>query len=211
MGSALRFSLAAHGHRRTDSAAPWAFAARKQGGAISDRPWPWGGNEGGFALFIGCAWASAIGPFFAKATMGEIPPLLGLRILASRLAWGKRQQAAAVQGRGLRFSIFHPRSTMPLFQVIVFSLAVPSPVGKLVSCRWAVGCGRVVRAGVDFPFQPFIQPTQMLFSMLASRWNQLCENTKIDTHSGWTAIATAYGDPVRAFYKLPYQTQAAAR
>ncbi|MCU0750627.1 MAG: hypothetical protein MUF13_13880 [Akkermansiaceae bacterium] len=42
----------------------------------------------------------------------------------------------------------------------------------------------------------------MLLSMLASRWNQLCENAKIDPHSGWTAIATAYGDPVRAYHNL---------
>jgi predicted metal-dependent HD superfamily phosphohydrolase len=42
----------------------------------------------------------------------------------------------------------------------------------------------------------------MLFSMLASRWNQLCENTKVDTHSGWTAITTAYGNPVRAYHNL---------
>jgi hypothetical protein len=84
---------------------------------------------GGFALLIGCAWASAIGPFFAKATMGEIPPLLGLRVLASRLAWGKRQQAAAVQGSGLRFSIFNlqssifaPRSTLHDLRSTIYNL-----------------------------------------------------------------------------------------
>jgi predicted metal-dependent HD superfamily phosphohydrolase len=38
--------------------------------------------------------------------------------------------------------------------------------------------------------------------MLASRWNQLCENAGLDSRAGWTAIATAYGDPGRAYHNL---------
>lgn len=38
--------------------------------------------------------------------------------------------------------------------------------------------------------------------MLASRWNQLCENAGLDSRTGWTAIANAYGDPGRAYHNL---------
>jgi predicted metal-dependent HD superfamily phosphohydrolase len=38
--------------------------------------------------------------------------------------------------------------------------------------------------------------------MLASRWNQLCENAGLDSCAGWTAIATAYGDPGRAYHNM---------
>ena len=38
--------------------------------------------------------------------------------------------------------------------------------------------------------------------MLASRWNQLCENAGLDSCAGWTAIATAYGDPGRTYHNL---------
>lgn len=38
--------------------------------------------------------------------------------------------------------------------------------------------------------------------MLASRWNQLCENAGLDSHAGWTAIASAYGDSGRAYHNL---------
>ena len=38
--------------------------------------------------------------------------------------------------------------------------------------------------------------------MLASRWNQLCENAGLDGRAGWTAIATAYGEPGRAYHNL---------
>jgi predicted metal-dependent HD superfamily phosphohydrolase len=42
----------------------------------------------------------------------------------------------------------------------------------------------------------------MLFPMLASRWNHLCENAELDSLAGWNAIATAYGDPGRAYHNL---------
>jgi predicted metal-dependent HD superfamily phosphohydrolase len=38
--------------------------------------------------------------------------------------------------------------------------------------------------------------------MLANRWNQLCENVGLDGRAGWTAIATAYGEPGRAYHNL---------
>ena len=41
-----------------------------------------------------------------------------------------------------------------------------------------------------------------IHTMLANRWNQLCENVGLDGRAGWTAIATAYGEPGRAYHNL---------
>jgi predicted metal-dependent HD superfamily phosphohydrolase len=38
--------------------------------------------------------------------------------------------------------------------------------------------------------------------MLLNRWNQLCDNVGRDGRAGWAAIATAYGEPGRAYHNL---------
>ena len=38
--------------------------------------------------------------------------------------------------------------------------------------------------------------------MLAARWNQLCENARLDGRAAWIAIAAAYGEPGRAYHNL---------
>ena len=38
--------------------------------------------------------------------------------------------------------------------------------------------------------------------MLASRWNQLCQNAGLDGRAAWTAIADSYGGPGRAYHNL---------
>ena len=41
-----------------------------------------------------------------------------------------------------------------------------------------------------------------IHTMLANRWNQLCENVGLDGRAGWTAIATAYGEQGRVYHNL---------